>query len=354
MVEPLIPSGCYNFEVVKNGLKHLKKFISEHEENIIVLVDKHTYASCYPLLDLNLPHILVPYGENYKNLNSCEYIWKKLVELNANRETTLLCLGGGVLCDMGGFAGNCYQRGMSVVLAPTSLLAMVDASVGGKNGVDFLGFKNYIGTFSKPSQTFICPEFLDTLPYLELVNGYVEMLKHGLIADQSHYDRVKLFFLKERHELLPQLIYDSIGIKTQLVEEDFKDLGVRRRLNFGHTIGHAIEANSLSVSEENEALSHGVAVALGMVVESYISYKMIGLPSDQLNEISTVLSGIVKSVYDEIPDIDELMPYLKRDKKNHNHLINCTLIKQIGEGDHDYEVEEGLIKAGLDYLKSLK
>ena len=339
---------------MKNGLKHLKKFIAEHDESIIVLVDKHTYALCYPMLHLNLPYILVPYGENYKNLNSCEYIWKKLVELNANRETTLLCLGGGVLCDMGAFAGTCYQRGMSVALAPTSLLAMVDASIGGKNGVDFLGFKNYIGTFSKPSQTFICPEFLDTLPYLELVNGYVEMLKHGLIADRLHYDQVKLFFLTERHELLPQLIYDSIGIKTQLVEEDFRDLGVRRRLNFGHTIGHAIEANSLSVNEENQALSHGVAVALGMVVESYISHIMTGLSSDQLNEISTVLSGIVKSVYNEIPEINDLMPYLIRDKKNHNHLINCTLIKQIGEANQDYEIEEDLIKAGLDYLKSLK
>jgi len=160
--------------------------------------------------------------------------------------------------------------------------------------------------------------------------------------------------MKERHELLPQLIYDSIGIKTQLVEEDFRDLGVRRRLNFGHTIGHAIEANSLSVNEENQALSHGVAVALGMVVESYISHIMTGLSSDQLNEISTVLSGIVRSVYNEIPEINDLMPYLIRDKKNHNHLINCTLIKQIGEANQDYEIEEDLIKAGLDYLKSLK
>lgn len=339
---------------MKNGLKHLKKFISEHEENIIILVDKHTYATCYPLLDSTVPNILVPYGENYKNLNSCEYIWKKLVELNANRETILLCLGGGVLCDMGGFAGMCYQRGMPVVLIPTSLLAMVDASIGGKNGVDFLGFKNYIGTFNKPRQTFICPEFLDTLPYPELVNGFVEMLKHGLIASQSHYDQVKLFFLKDRHALVPQLIYDSIAIKTKLVEEDFKDLGVRRRLNFGHTIGHAIEANSLRLSEENEALSHGVAVALGIVVESYISHKMSGLSADQLNEISTVLSGIVKSVHDEIPEIDELMPYLKRDKKNHNHLINCTLLKQIGEGNHDYVVGEELIEDGIGYLKSIK
>jgi 3-dehydroquinate synthase len=129
---------------------------------------------------------------------------------------------------------------------------------------------------------------------------------------------------------------------------------VRRRLNFGHTIGHAIEANSLRLSEENEALSHGVAVALGIVVESYISHKMSGLSADQLNEISTVLSGIVKSVHDEIPEIDELMPYLKRDKKNHNHLINCTLLKQIGEGNHDYVVGEELIEDGIGYLKSIK
>ena len=353
-VKPLFSFACYKFEVVENGLKHLKKIITDHEQNIIVLADKHTYAFCYPLLETNVPHIIVPYGENYKNLNSCEFIWKKLIELNAKRNTTLLCLGGGVLCDMGAFAGKCYQRGMSVVLAPTSLLAMVDASIGGKNGVDFLGLKNYIGTFSEPKHIFICPEFLTTLPYPEMVNGFVEMLKHGLIASKSHYDKVKLFFLKDNHAITPNLINDSIAIKTQIVKDDFLDLGVRRRLNFGHTIGHAIEANSLKISEENEALSHGISVALGMVVECYISHKVVGFSADQLSEVSTVLSGLVKSVYDEIPEVDDLIPYLTRDKKNFNDSINCTLLLEIGEANHDYEIGEELIKAGFEYLKSLK
>jgi 3-dehydroquinate synthase len=160
--------------------------------------------------------------------------------------------------------------------------------------------------------------------------------------------------LKDRHAITPNLINDSIAIKTRIVEDDFLDLGVRRRLNFGHTIGHAIEANSLRINEENEALSHGISVALGMVVESYISHKITGFSAGQLNEVSTVLSGLVKSVYEEIPEVSELMPYLIRDKKNYNNTINCTLLKEIGEANHDYEVEEDLIKKGLAYLKSLK
>ena len=206
-------SGCCStFEVLEQGIEILKSFIKEHQNKLIVVADKHTLLDCYPLLDLDLPHFIVPYGEGYKNLNSCEYIWKKLSELGADRDSILLCLGGGVLCDMGAFAGACFMRGIKTALVPTSLLAMVDASAGGKNGVNFLGFKNYIGTFKEPDYLFICPEFLKTLPYKEKVNGYVEMLKHGLIADASHYNAVKFLFLKDGEKLEEKLIFDSIEI----------------------------------------------------------------------------------------------------------------------------------------------
>ena len=154
--------GCSTFEEVNRGLDILQSFIREHQQNLIVVADKHTLQDCYPFLKADLPHFIVPYGEGYKNLNSCEYIWKKLTELGANRRTILLCLGGGVLCDMGAFAAGCFLRGIRTALVPTSLLAMVDASAGGKNGVNFLGFKNYIGNFKEPDFLFICPEFLQT------------------------------------------------------------------------------------------------------------------------------------------------------------------------------------------------
>jgi 3-dehydroquinate synthase len=319
-----------------------------------VVADKHTLQDCYPLLEAELPHFIVPYGEGYKNLNSCEYIWKKLTELGANRDSILLCLGGGVLCDMGAFAAACYMRGIKTVLVPTSLLAMVDASAGGKNGVNFLGFKNYIGSFKEPDFVFICPEFLKTLSHYEKVNGYVEMLKHGLIADASHYSQVKFLFLKDTEKLDEKLIFNSIAIKQKHVDQDFRDNGVRKRLNFGHTIGHAIESHSLAVNPENMSLSHGVSVALGIVVESYISTHVCGLSEDQLQEISIVLQRIVGSVEDDIPSLETLLPYLQKDKKNSEDNINFSLLKSIGNCEHNQFASLDLISEGLDYLRKLK
>jgi 3-dehydroquinate synthase len=340
---------------LKQGLTQLQDFLAAETGNVVVLADKHTLDECYPILEADLPHFIVPYGEGYKNLNSCEYIWKKLAELNATRQTILLCLGGGVLCDMGAFAGACYQRGMRVVLVPTSLLAMVDASTGGKTGVNFLGFKNYIGLFSKAEETFICPEFLDTLPYAERINGYVEMLKHGLIADRNHYNKVKMLFLEEKSQLDNALIFDSIAIKQRYVEQDFKDEGVRKRLNFGHTIGHAIESFSLHTNDENESLSHGLSVALGMLAESYISTTLSGLSLDENHEISIVIQRLLsKKVAEPIPTLKELLPYLEKDKKNDGDGINFSLLQSIGVCKQDYTVSVELIEESLDYVRKLQ
>lgn len=336
------------------GLAKLKNFVKENSTNLVVLADKHTLRDCYPLLGVDVPYIQVPYGEGYKNLNSCEFIWKKLTDLGATRKTILLCLGGGVICDMGAYAGACYQRGMRVMLAPTSLLAMVDASTGGKTGVNFLHFKNYIGLFKKSEEIFICPKFLETLPQIEMRNGYVEMLKHGLIANDSHYDKVKLLFLQDNIPLDYPLIFDSIAIKEKHVEQDFNDTGIRMRLNFGHTVGHAIESHSLYINEENESLSHGTAVGLGIVVESYISHKVAGLSADELNEITLVLQRLLASVDEEIPGVETLLPYLLKDKKNENEQINFSLLKSIGTSEHNYKVNVDIIADGLDFLRKLK
>jgi 3-dehydroquinate synthase len=339
---------------VNFGIDNLKHFISQNKEHIIVLADKHTLDMCYPLLEQDLPHFIVPYGEGYKSIQSCEYIWKKLMEFNATRQSILLCLGGGIICDMGAFAGACYQRGMRTVLCPTSLLAMVDASVGGKTGVNFLGFKNYIGVFKHAEDTFICPEFLDTLPECEMINGHVEMLKHGIIADKSHYDVVKLFFFNHKTIATHKIIAESISIKEKHVMRDFEDQGVRKRLNFGHTIGHAIESWSLANSDENEELSHGVSVALGMIAESYISHKIANLSDVELDEISIELQGIVNSVNRDLPGYNDLQKYLLRDKKNEDNRINFSLISAIGVCRENYFVDEDVIEESIEYLNRLK
>jgi 3-dehydroquinate synthase len=336
------------------GLLLLQEFVRLNTNDIIVLADEHTLKDCYPLLGQQLRCITVPHGEGSKNLASCTYIWEKLTDMGASRSTILLCLGGGVLCDMGAYAGACYQRGIPVVLVPTSLLAMVDASTGGKTGVNFLHFKNYIGLFKKSEELFLCPEFLKSLPQSEMRNGHVEMLKHGLIADKEHYDQVKMLFLQPYEALNPELISHSIAIKERHVEQDFKDVGIRKRLNFGHTIGHAIESHSLFVNEENESLSHGTSVGLGMVVESYISHKVAGLSENQLHEITSVLKQLVTSIDEDIPPLDTLLPYLLKDKKNENQAIRFSLLKNIGECEHNYEVDVHIIAEGLDFLRELK
>ncbi len=336
------------------GITNLRKFVAKNSDNIIVLADKHTIASCYPLLQIELPHFIVPYGEGYKNLNSCEYIWKKLAELHAHRDSILLCLGGGIISDMGAFAGNCFQRGMRVVLCPTSLLAMVDASIGGKNGVNFLGFKNYIGGFNRAEEVFICHEFLETLPAKEITNGYVEMLKHGLIADKKHYDKVKMFFFHPTMKVDQELIADSIAIKLKHVQEDFKDKGIRKRLNYGHTIGHAIESWSLATSNENEELSHGVAVALGIIAESYISGKVLGMAKEEVDEIATVLQSVLKTINQDLPNYDDLEAYLKMDKKNVGEQINFSLLESIGSCRENQFVSETVISEAIEYLHSVK
>ena len=339
---------------MNGNLQSLRAFISENKTDIIVLADKHTMHDCYPLLEVELPHFIVPYGEGYKNLNSCEYIWKKLTDMGATRNTMLLCLGGGVLCDMGSFAASCFQRGIKTALVPTSLLAMVDASVGGKTGVNFLNFKNYIGLFREPDHLFICREFLGSLPAKEWVNGYVEMLKHGLIADRAHYDEVKMQFLKQTNEVSAEQINHSIGIKLQHVKQDFEDLGIRKRLNFGHTVGHAIESHSLAVSEENKSLSHGVSVALGIIAESYISTKISGLSEESLQEIAIVLLSVLKAVEQDIPNFEALEPYLIKDKKNGDDGINFSLLSHIGSCTHDHIVPSPIIRESIEYLRNLK
>ena len=244
-----------------------------------------------------------------------------------SRNSLLINLGGGVIGDMGGFVASTYKRGMDFINIPTTLLAQVDASVGGKLGIDFKGLKNHIGLFREPTQILIDATFMETLPEREIRSGFAEVLKHGLIADKSYWERCNSIDLKYHHQW-NDIVERSINIKKGVVNEDPFESGLRKILNFGHTIGHAIETELLHTTDR---LLHGEAIAIGMICEAYLSTKMTGLPTKALDQISTSLlelyghQKIKKSLFNSI------IKLALQDKKNKGSVIHCSLLRNIGE-----------------------
>src|SRR5690606_32174448 len=206
-------------------------------------------------------------GEENKNIDFCIGIWKMLLDFGAERNSLLINLGGGVVTDMGGFAASTYKRGIDFVQIPTTLLSQVDASIGGKTGIDLDTVKNIIGTFTQPEAVYINVDFLNTLDKRQLVSGFAEMIKHDFIFDASYFEDLKGFSFDRPDE---DLIYRSVGIKNEVVKQDPKESGLRKILNFGHTIGHAVE--TYSIDNDDNPLLHGEAIAVGMICEAYLSH----------------------------------------------------------------------------------
>jgi len=311
----------------------------------VILVDENTRRHCLPLIENNnLEVIEIPSGETHKTLRTCEDIWMKMTELGLDRSALMLNLGGGVIGDMGGFCASTYKRGIRFVNIPTTLLAQVDASVGGKLGVDFHGLKNHIGVFNNPETVIIAPEFLKTLRFEEIRSGFAEILKHGLINDSAHfYEAVKN---GPNTEVWEELILRSVQIKEQIVRRDPKESGERKLLNFGHTIGHAIETFYLGTKEQ---LLHGEAVAIGMFCESYLSNVKSTLKEDELSEILKTLhrfydrSSMVKTI-----DAD-CVKLMIQDKKNKDNRILATLLTGIGSAQWDVELSESEARQAIDF-----
>jgi 3-dehydroquinate synthase len=274
----------------------------------------------------NFDIIEINAGEESKDINFCIGIWKMLIDFDADRKSLLVNLGGGVISDMGGFAASTFKRGIDFVHVPTTLLSQVDASVGGKTGIDIDSIKNIIGTFTQPKAVFIAYDFLTTLPARQILSGTAEMLKHGLILDANYWNELKNSDLKKPSA---ELIYKSVALKNKVVTEDPHEKGIRKALNFGHTIGHALETNSL-INDERP-LSHGEAIAIGMVCESYIAHKKTGLSAEELAEIHTVFRGLYPAYTIEESSFDTLIALMQKDKKNQNGKINCTLLTKIGQ-----------------------
>ncbi|KAB8153558.1 3-dehydroquinate synthase [Kordia sp. TARA_039_SRF] len=352
-----IQAANYFVHFNANCYTQLHKHLTENDySKIFILVDEHTHEFCLPHFMSNLQTetpvevIEILAGEIYKNIETCVGVWNVLSELDGDRKSLLINVGGGVVTDLGGFVASTFKRGISYINVPTSLLSMVDASVGGKTGVDLGTLKNQIGVINTPEMVLVDTSFLNTLPANEMRSGLAEMLKHGLIYDETYWKKM-INLSNFTIEDLDNLIYDSVLIKNKVVTEDPKELGLRKILNYGHTLGHAIESYLLT-HESKEALLHGEAIAVGMVLESYISAQQEGFPEKKLTEIKRVILDMYGKVAFEASDYKDIIELMKYDKKNSHGNINFVLLKDIGAPVLDKTVPNETIVAAFEYYNS--
>ena len=335
----------------------LNAYISDvNPSTLFILVDENTNENCLPILLQNLETVTpieiieIEAGEEHKNLETCSGVWNALTELGADRKSLLINLGGGVITDLGGFVASTFKRGISFINIPTTLLSMVDASVGGKTGVDLGVLKNQIGLFSNPEMVLIDPTFLETVTERELRSGLAEIIKYGLTYDVKVWDKVRGFKNFNINDL-SSLIYRSIEIKNEVVTKDPKEAGIRKVLNFGHTLGHAIESYFLE-SETKENLTHGEAIAVGMITEAYISEKLFHFPSNEVTNLKKVILNIYGKIAIETSDYTPILELLKHDKKNVAGQVNFVLLTNFEHYKLDCKVETSLIIEALDYYNS--
>lgn len=327
---------------------------------IFILTDENTKEHCFDVFltktthNYNIHSLTIPAGENHKTIATCLHLWNQLSEMGADRDSLLINLGGGVVTDIGGFIACTYRRGISFINIPTSLLAMVDASVGGKNGVDLGNLKNQIGVIKTPNQVIIDTAFLNTLPPDQMTSGWAEMLKHGLIYSEEYWDKVKNFTRNDSEEA-NNLIWESICIKNEIVTEDPYEKGRRKTLNYGHTLGHAIESYFMHASEKNtkkNELLHGEAVAIGLILETYISSQLFNFSKERLDEVTTIINSHFRKVEFNEEDISEIIKLLIYDKKNKGDSIYFVLLNDIGDFNINCTVENSLIYEAFDYYKN--
>ncbi len=355
IIMSFIQATDYPVFVGSKSLTDLHAWLEEKNnqyDKLFILVDELTNENCLPklistisLLD-DVPVIEIPSGEENKNIEVCMSVWRMLSELEAGRNSLLINLGGGVIGDLGGFVASTFMRGIDYVNIPTTLLAQVDASVGGKVGVDLDYLKNQVGAFVNPVAVVVEPVFLRTLTKKQFLSGFAEVIKYGLTLDEKLWKNIK--HIKLSSEELTPIIKRSIEIKNEIVLADPYEKGIRKTLNFGHTIGHALESFYLN-KEKSIPLLHGEAVAAGMICECYLSYKLAGLSHYQLDKIVNYILSLYKRVRFSQRDFNSLLELMKHDKKNINGAINFTLLAEIGKAEINHEVEEQLIIDSLEY-----
>lgn len=341
--------------IISTNLKsELAAAISECEhDKIFVLTDEVTREKCWPVIEhfyslKGATVITIGATDTHKDLETVAYVWQQLGEGGASRHSLLINLGGGMVTDLGGFAASTFKRGINFINIPTTLLAMVDASVGGKTGINFRGLKNEIGVFNDSRFVILDTEFLKTLDAPNFISGYAEMLKHGLISNEKMWAELVNFDIANPDlKLLSRMVADSVAVKEKVVEVDPHEKGLRKALNYGHTFGHAFESFSL----KRKPILHGYAVAFGMICELYLSVIKTGFPAEKMRQ--TV--NYIKQYYGLLPftcdDYPELIDWMKHDKKNQNGIINFTLLGNIGDIKINQTATEEEIKQALDFFR---
>ena len=328
-----IQANGYSIHFNESGYEAIHEILIERNySSLFILVDENTNEFCLskflPQLATEIPIeiIEIEAGEGMKNISTCVEIWSILSDLGADRKSVLINLGGGVITDLGGFIASTFKRGIDFINVPTTLLGMVDASIGGKNGVDLGVLKNQVGLIAIPQLLLIDTSFLESLPQTQMRSGLAEMLKHGLIYDKNYWNQF-LDLENLNFDDLDTLVYRSVEIKNEIVMQDPTEKGIRKALNFGHTLGHAIESHFL---ERAIPLLHGEAIAIGMILESYISKEQNKLSHIEYDEIKKVLLAIFGKQTFSLEDINSIQNLLIHDKKNEYGKVQFTLIDSIG------------------------
>lgn len=347
----IITASDYNVEFGRNAYDSLNELIRKKAySKLFILVDENTFEHCYPKFiskiesESPIEIIEIDAGEEFKTIDTCIGVWDAITELGGDRKSLLITLGGGVITDLGGFVASCFKRGIDFVNIPTTLLAMVDASVGGKTGVDLGVLKNQIGLFANPKLVIIDSNFLASLKKRDFTSGLAEVIKYGLTFDMSLLEKIKdLDF-----ESLDEIIYKSIQIKNNVVLKDPKENQLRKVLNFGHTLGHAIESYYLE-SPVKDSLTHGEAIAIGMICESYLSHKTLGLSLETAEKIKADILSVFQKIHLDPSDFEEITSLLVHDKKNRAGRINFVLLKNLEDFEIDCNVEERYLYESFEF-----
>lgn len=323
-------------------------------DRLFILTDEHTHRLCLPQLQ-NIPaiqdatEIIIGAEDVHKNLETLASVWQALSEQGATRHSLLINLGGGMVTDLGGFAAATFKRGIAYINIPTTLLSMVDASVGGKTGINFNGLKNEIGVFAPASSVLLETEFLRSLDAHNFFSGYAEMLKHGLISTPEHLAELLSFDTEQiDYAALKAMVGRSVQVKENIVEQDPKEHGIRKALNLGHTIGHAFESLALA---ENRPVLHGYAVAWGIVCELYLSHIKTGFPKEKMRQTIQFIKENYGAFAFNCKQYDRLYELMLHDKKNTAGIINFTLLKEVGDICLNQTADKETIFEVLDFYR---
>lgn len=346
----VLDSKPVSYVIGEEALGFLAKDLSKFS-GVVILVDENVSIHCLPVFKKNLPAlsirgvITIQSGEEKKNLEQTVHIWNELTRMQVDRDSLLIALGGGVVTDIGGFAASTFKRGIQFINFPTTLLGMVDAAIGGKTGIDFRKFKNQVGLFADPHAVIVDPVFLKTLEDKHWQSGFAEVLKYGLIMDRELW---RLLAGKHYHEIdnWTKIIIKAARDKIDIVRHDAREKGVRKNLNFGHTIGHAIESYYLKAGKP---VTHGQAIAAGMICEAWISSHIFKIECIKLKEIVQMIDLNFERFDLDESVIPELLALMRQDKKVREGKLRFSLLRKMGKAIHDEEVEIEMVSASLQF-----